>query len=179
MTDAPRRVNSFVRPRRLMYPCLMKIASRLFPLCLVVLAGCATPELFYREGVTIDRLDRDLTACRVSALRDVPPAIETRYTPPDTILQPVCHPGGACVWTRIVLRPSQYERIDTNAALREDVTRLCMADKGYARISLPSCSSDVAGRTTLRSDSPQPPLGPGSCAVRTEAGNWRMVTPAP
>jgi len=144
----------------------------------LALAACSPPALYYKPGTTVAQLDRDETACQVSALRQVPERIRTRYTPPEYATQPVCFPNGYCTWRRVLIRPAQYERYDANQSLRAQVVRQCMADRGYATVNLPPCDGSVAGTVTIRSSDPMTVLGADSCALRTTAGNWRIHTPA-
>ena len=157
---------------------MMRPARLLLP-AFVALAACTPPSLYHKPGGSMGALDRDLAACRAAAAREVPQALRTRTIAPDTMLRPVCLPNGYCYWDRVTLRPAQIETYDANSDLRAEVIRLCMADKGYARVTLPACAPAVASQATIRSDSALPGLSDRSCALRTDAGRWRVVTPAP
>ncbi len=157
----------------------MRHRARLSLLALACLAACSPPSLYHKPGGNVGALDRDLTACRAAAAREVPQAIRTRTIAPDTMLRPVCLPNGHCYWDSVTLRPAQIETYDANTDLRAEVIRLCMADKGYALIDLPACGPSAAERPAIRPDSPLPALSDRSCALRTNAGRWRVVTPGP
>jgi len=152
--------------------------SRPLLIALLALAACSPPALYHKPGATVAQLDRDESACQLSALRQVPERIRTRYTPPEYRMEPICFANGVCTWRRVQVRSAQYERYDANEGLRARVARQCMADLGYARIELPACDGAVAGNVTIRSNKPLPPLDDTSCALRTKAGNWRIHTPA-
>ena len=182
MTEGVCRVKCFVRTRVRRYAGAAMSDRRslacLALLALTALAACAPPPLWHQPGVATSRLKADLTACRVSALQQVPEARRTRYIPADYILHPVCLPGGPCHWKRVVTRPAQYQTHDANEALRADVVQVCMAEKGYARARLPACTAPEGAKITVTGTDGMPPLTEASCALRLASGEWRIVTPA-
>ncbi|MEO3417344.1 hypothetical protein AAFO92_22025 [Roseovarius sp. CAU 1744] len=144
--------------------------------CLFTVA-CAPLQLYYKEGETVARMDRDETRCEVTALRQVPTDIRTRYIPPQYQHYKVCHGTGYCSWHRRLISPGRHESYDANLPLRARVTEQCMADKGYVRTKIKRCDAATTEATTLRATQVLPPVSEKSCAIRLKSGRWQIVTP--
>ena len=115
-------------------------------------AACAPLETYYRPGATVAAVNRDTTACEVRALRDVPASTITRRKPPVFVPgRRTCNASGNCVETPGYYVPGGFETFDPNTGLRLRVERQCMADKGYAPVSIPPCPDSVASAVPARS----------------------------
>lgn len=141
---------------------------------LVVTTGCLPVNTFYAEGVPLETLERDSTACDVAALRDAPVANQTRQAPPRLISRRHCDAAGQCTdqsyWV-----PGEIYSVDVNADLRNRVKGQCMADKGYRPVEIPACPAAIAKAAPAGPSPVLPHLSPQSCAIRTEGGRLRIV----
>ncbi len=139
---------------------------RLFSLTLLVslaLAGCvSTQPVYYAEGVTLSTRAADLAQCQASAHQQFPVQMVTRFTPRVYVPpRQVCNSAGACH-----IRPGYFDggdpyQVDLNRAGRAQAQQSCMATRGYARISLPSCEAGTA----VRPSATMPPLQNGTCIM--------------
>lgn len=144
----------------------------------LILSGCGPLSIYYREGVSVSRMQSETTACQVKALRDAPVATQVRQSPP--IYFPgrtVCNSAGQCYTTPGWWEPGNVYTVDPNAGLRGRVEQQCMADKGYAPVQLPTCSQNVAAQVQPVKSAKLPALGPKSCVVKFEDGSIQVVTP--
>ena len=76
----------------------------------------AVQTLFPQAQVA--RMDRDETACEVTALRQVPPDLRSRYIPPTYSPYQICNALGHCSWHQRLVSPGRWERYDANEGLR-------------------------------------------------------------
>ncbi|EBA17784.1 hypothetical protein RSK20926_18637 [Roseobacter sp. SK209-2-6] len=142
----------------------------------LMLAACGPLNVYFRDGVSQARLDRDLLACEVKALKEAPVAAEIRHRPP--VFYPgrrVCNSEGHC-WTT----PGHWVdggsyTVDVNRALRGRIEQSCMAQKGYQQLALPRCTNTLnlppqpLAQTPLRLDG-------NSCAIQRKNGTVQIVT---
>ena len=143
----------------------------------MILAACAPLETYYRPGATVAQLNRDTTACEVQALRDVPASTVTRRKPP-VFVPPrrSCDANGNCTEIPGYYVPGGFETFDPNAGLRLRVERQCMADKGYAPVSIPACPDSVAKAAPARTTTRLPEISAQSCVIRNSDGSFQIVT---
>ena len=141
------------------------------------LTGCAPLPVYYREGTDPARLEQDRATCQARALAEAPVRMRQRYIPPVYDYQSVCTPAG-CGTYRFVISPGRYESYDTNEGRRAEAVKACMAEKGYARVSLPACDSQTTAQAA-RAGAPraQPPITEQSCIVRLKSGMRWIHTP--
>jgi hypothetical protein len=143
---------------------------------LVLLTSCAPMTIWHRAGVSVAQMERDADSCRVAALRDAPVATQVVQAPPVFVPpRQVCNAQGACVTQGGYFIPGEISTVDPNAALRARLTDRCMADRGYAPVSIPLCPTGVAsaappGRTTIL-----PAITERSCVIRQSDGSWQIV----
>ena len=142
-----------------------------------LLASCAPLQIYYKEGETVARMDRDQTTCEVSALRQVPADIRSRYIPPVYDRYRICHANGYCRWHSRLISPGRFESYDANAPLRGKVADQCMADQGYVKARIKRCDASTTRATPMRATQILPPLTAKSCAIRFRSGRWQIVTP--
>lgn len=142
-----------------------------------LLAGCAPLNLYYREGVPVQRLNSDLGSCTQKALRDVPVDQDTRYIPGQEIPQTLCNASGFCQTVWVQVSPDRIETYDANEGRREQYETACMAQAGYQPVSLPPCNDAVVRATRLSATKVLPPLASNSCAIRLKTGKYQIVTP--
>ncbi|WP_025057454.1 hypothetical protein [Sulfitobacter noctilucicola] len=141
------------------------------------LAACASLDTYYKPGTSVATLNRETTACQVKALRDVPVTQQIRRNPPIFVPgERVCNAEGKCK-----TRPDRYidggiETYDPNEGLRLRVERQCMADKGFAPVSIPACPDAVARSAPSRATTRLPALTEGSCVIRNPDGSFQIVT---
>ena len=155
----------------------MKYFTKVLITAAAVLSACAPLHIYYKQGQTVARMDRDETDCEITALRQVPPDIRTRYIPPTYTTYPVCIANGHCYWRKRLVSPGRYEKYDANISLRTKVTEQCMADKGYVKTSIKRCDAQTTRATPLRATQVLPPVTANSCAIRLKSGRWQIVTP--
>ncbi|WP_299280683.1 hypothetical protein [uncultured Tateyamaria sp.] len=140
------------------------------------LSGCAPVSTYYAEGVSFAQLERDNTRCDVAALRDAPVATKVRQYPPRYISRKVCNHKGHCYNHGGYWVPGEIYSVDVNADLRARVKSLCMGDRGYRPVEVPTCPRGVAEAAPLGPSPVLPRLNSASCAIRTEGGGFRIVT---
>lgn len=144
---------------------------------LITLSSCASLETYYKPGGSVAQLNRDTLACEVRALRDVPQSSAVRRKPPIFVPgRKVCSAEGACTTEPGYYVPGGVERYDPNADLRDRVERQCMADKGYAPVSIPACPDGVAKAAPSRATTRLPKLTEGSCVIRNSDGTFQIVS---
>lgn len=143
---------------------------------LALIVGCAPLETYYKPGATVATLNRETTACQVRALRDVPPSTLTRRKPP-VFIPPsqVCDASGNCAVRPGYYVPGGFETYDPNDGLRLRVERQCMADKGFAPVSIPVCPDGIANAAPSGVTTRLPPLSDRSCVIRNSDGSFQIV----
>ncbi|APE45364.1 hypothetical protein BOO69_07750 [Sulfitobacter alexandrii] len=138
--------------------------------------GCAPLTTYYKPGVAVDRLNRDTTACQVSALRDVPASTQVRRIPPEFVPpRRRCDSAGNCSVVPGYYIPGETVSFDPNDGLRDRVERQCMADKGYAPVSIPPCPDTIARAAPPAATRVLPALGPRACVIRNRDGSFQIV----
>ncbi|MCX7559873.1 hypothetical protein OS190_09865 [Sulfitobacter sp. F26204] len=151
---------------------------RLYPTLLAVFVlGCAPLETYYKPGASVAMLNRDTTACEVKALKDVPASFQVRRRP--AIFVPgnrSCDAAGNCTGYQGYYIPGGVESYDPNLALRGRVEKQCMADKGYAPVTIPPCPDSVAKAAPTAATSRLPNLTGKSCVIRNSDGTFQIVT---
>lgn len=157
-------------------------ASRLsFPGLVVVicaLTACAPLTIFYKQGEEVSRMEHDLTDCRVSALNRVPVDRRQHYVPPIYDTRTICDGSGNCRSVHVLVSPGRWKTYDANEELRDDVVDQCMAEQGYAKVSLPRCDASTTRATEPVATHVLPPLTENSCVVPLQSGRWKIVTPS-
>ncbi|SEP59980.1 hypothetical protein [Thalassovita taeanensis] len=138
--------------------------------------GCAPLSLYHKPGVAVVQMDGDLTQCQVSALSKVPVNTQIRTTPIQTFPRTVCDRHGRC-YTSVEIMGGQTYTVDANKRLRDKVEAQCMAEKGYAPVELPQCSSAISNAAPKAVTTVLPRLAPTSCVIRNADGSWQIVTP--
>ena len=179
MADGPKAVNSIVlRP---FSPKIRQMTYRFapfLPIVALLLSACAPLSTYYREGVEVSRLNADQTTCEIDALQSVPPSNQIRREPPYYIpAERRCNGRGHCRAYGGYWIPGEIYTVDVNRGLRDRAARMCMAEKGYTRITLPDCAPAVASSVQSAVTTKLPPLHPQSCAIRRGKGRWQIVSP--
>ncbi len=142
------------------------------------LIACAPLNTYYKPGARVATLERDTTACQVKALRDVPASVQVHHIPPRYV-RPVkkCDAAGQCKVVRAgYYTPGETITFDPNDALRARVEGQCMADKGYAPVSIPPCPDSVARATPAAATKRLPALSAKSCVIRNQDGSFQITT---
>jgi hypothetical protein len=181
MADAKQVVNSIVLPCGSGHPVGMRTLRVVF-VALLTLSACAPAAVYYREGVSMTKMEDDLVNCKVAAVKDAPVATQIRRGAPRYYPGYLrCNNSGQCYHTGGYFYPGEVYSVDVNAGLRRDLENRCMARKGYAPIELPRCRAGVtvAGTTdrTTRTDI-MPPLSQNSCIIEGDGGRVRIIDPA-
>ena len=141
-----------------------------------VAVGCAPLTTYYQPGKAVTTLNRDTTACAVSALRDVPASTQVRRIPPTFVpARRACDSAGNCTITPGYYIPGEVISYDPNDGLRKRVERQCMADKGYSTVSIPACPENVARAAPVATTRVLPALGPKACVIRNRDGSFQIV----
>jgi hypothetical protein len=143
----------------------------------LALAGCAPLTTYYKPGVSVNTLERQTLACQTRALRDVPSSTQVRRAAPRFIpAQRFCTAAGACTTRPGRHIPGEIVTFDPNDGLRKRVEIQCMADKGFAPVSIPLCPDAIARATPARATATLPNLNPNSCVIRNSDGSFQIVT---
>lgn len=141
-----------------------------------VVGGCAPLTTYYQPGKSVSTLNRDTTACAVSALRDVPASTQIRRIPPEFVpARKRCNSAGNCTITPGYYVPGEVISYDPNDGLRKQVERQCMADIGYSPVSIPVCPDNVARAVPPAATRVLPALGPKACVIRNRDGSFQIV----
>ena len=144
---------------------------------LMLLGACAPLETYYKPGATVAAVDRETTACKVQALRDVPPSTRIRREPPRYVPpRRQCNAAGDCRTRGGFFLPGETYSFDPNDGLRARVEAQCMAAKGFAPVSIPPCPDSVRRAAPPAATRTLPALGPSSCVIRNRGGSYQIVT---
>lgn len=155
----------------------MKHKILLFAAGLLAFAACSPLTTYYKPGVSVQALDRQTLACQTKALRDVPSSTQVRRTSPRFIPpRQRCDASGACVIIPGHHIPGDLVTYDPNDGLRKRVEQQCMADKGFAPVSIPPCPDGIARATPARATTTLPNLNEKSCVIRNSNGTFQIVT---
>ncbi len=155
----------------------MQRKTTLLVIALATVAGCAPLNTYYRAGVSIERLNRDTTTCEVKALRDVPASVQVRRIPPEFVpAYKSCDSAGNCTIVPGYVIPGETITFDPNDGLRKRVEGQCMADKGYAPVTIPPCPDHVANAAPVGKTRTLPKLTPKSCVIRNRDGSFQIVS---
>jgi hypothetical protein len=88
-----------------------------------------------------------------------------------------CDGTGKCRIVRAgYFLPGEVITFDPNDGLRNRVEGQCMADKGYAPVSIPPCPDAVARATPSAATKRLPALTSKSCVIRNQNGTFQIVT---
>ncbi|WP_299559290.1 hypothetical protein [uncultured Sulfitobacter sp.] len=144
----------------------------LFPL----LFACAPLQTNYKPGVSVAQLNRDQTECDVRAERKVPSRVQIRRLPPEYIPgREVCRKNGKCRVIAGYWIPGETVAFDPTENLRARVGQQCMAERGYAPVSIPQCSDAVRAAAPARVTTRLPRLTDSSCVIRNSDGSFQIV----
>ncbi|NOE25776.1 hypothetical protein [Ruegeria sp. HKCCD6157] len=152
----------------------------LFPMLvpLMVLSSCGPLSLYYREGETVSRLQKETTQCQLKAVKEVPVANQIRQSPPTYWPgRTYCDGRGHCYRSPGWWQPGRVYTVDVNQGLRNTVEAQCMAQKGFRPVSLPPCKQNVKSRVPATRTTTLPPLNSASCFVKFDDGSFQIITP--
>ncbi|WP_425078362.1 hypothetical protein [Ruegeria denitrificans] len=152
----------------------------LFPILLplMVLSSCGPLSLYYREGETVSRLQKETTQCQLKAVKEVPVANQIRQSPPTYWPgRTYCDGSGRCYQSPGWWQPGRVYTVDVNQGLRNTVEAQCMAQKGFRPVSLPPCKQNVKSRVPATRTTTLPPLNSASCFVKFDDGSFQIITP--
>jgi hypothetical protein len=112
----------------------------------VALVSCqsfgGSVQFVHKTGSTLEQRSNVIDACQVAALRDVPPAYETRTVGGYGGFGPRYCAGWACYGYRGYAAPPTIVSYDPNEALRARQFQRCLGHKGYVLMSRPSCTTE-------------------------------------
>lgn len=156
----------------------MKPYIAFLPLMLV--CGCVTDTVWYKEGANPNAVNSAATDCAVEAANRVPQNTQIGVTPSySTPIQTYCNNTGygtvSCTSYGGDVYGGDVYSYDANLGLRNDVMAQCMARRGYTAVSLPVCSADQAA-TAKVAGSRLPAISETSCLVQTNSG-YVIVSP--
>ncbi len=142
----------------------------------LLLAACAPLQTNYKAGVSVTQLNRDQTQCDVRAEREVPTRLQIRRLPPEFVpARRVCRKDGKCRVIEGYWIPGNTVTYDPNQNLRARVAQQCMADRGYAPVSIPACGDAVRAAAPARATTRLPRLTDRSCVIRNRDGSFQIV----
>ena len=176
MADAPRAVKLFV-----LLPVTRQTDSMMFRMIMIFLAGfvasCAPLNLYYKQGVSFERLQSDQLACEVKALNEAPVATQVRQAPPRYYPgQRYCNSAGHCYRGGGFWVPGEVYSYDANRSLRARVENQCMAAKGYQPVEIEQCAQSVAAQVDTARTEVLPPLTERTCAIKNSDGSWQIIS---
>ncbi|MGB3246256.1 MAG: hypothetical protein WBB25_17105 [Sulfitobacter sp.] len=172
------RVNPIVIIRCKGHDAAMKRFTHSTLAAAIFLAACSPLNTYYKPGASVTALNRDTTTCQVKALRDVPTSTQVRRIPPEYVPpERKCDSNGDCHIIRSgYFIPGEIITFDPNDGLRRRVEGQCMAEKGYAPVSIPPCPDSIARATPARATTRLPTLTQKSCVIRNQDGTFQIVT---
>ena len=177
MTEALYTVNSIVRRVDMRKTAGMN-HGYLSIVALCALVACGPVSTYYKPGVSVSRLDTDRTNCQVSALSKAPVANQIRREPPVFVQgRLICNKRGQCARQPGYWIDGDIYTVDVNAGLRDQVTDMCMAEKGYEPVSIPRCSQNVVQAAQPRQTVTLPTLTASSCVIPYKDGRFQIVNP--
>ena len=143
----------------------------------LLLGACAPLNTYYKPGASVTATERQTLACEVDALAKAPRALRTVRGPSRFVpARQICDNSGKCRSFPAYFEPGPVYTVDANQELRDRVERQCMADAGFAPVSIPACPSSVAQAAPTAATTTLPPLTPKSCAIRNSDGSFQIVT---
>jgi hypothetical protein len=148
-------------------------------LAAMALSACVPLSIYYRDGVSVAKMEKDTTECQVKALRDVPVSTQIRRGAP--IFYPgrrICDSSGKCYYEAGYYAPGPIYSVDPNEGLRASVESQCMADRGYTPVSIPTCPNNISKTAPAGVTTQLPRLTPSSCVIRNSGGSWQIVSRA-
>jgi hypothetical protein len=144
---------------------------------LTALSACMPLTIYHKTGVEVTRMERDRTDCAVRALNAAPVATQVRQTPPVFVpARQVCNSAGVCTVIPGYWEPGHIYTVDPNEGLRARVQDQCMADRGYAPVSIPACPAGIRNAAPVQASTRLPAITPRSCVIRYDDGSWQIVT---
>ncbi len=156
---------------------MMQAMKPIILTALLALSACAPLNTYYKPGAAVGTLNRETTACQVAALRKVPSSTQVRRLPPEFVPpRRVCNAAGQCATSPGYYVPGEVVTFDPNDGLRRRVESQCMADRGYAPVSIPPCPDSIARATPPRATTTLPALNERSCVIRNRGGSFQIVT---
>jgi hypothetical protein len=125
----------------------------------MVLSGCVTTEMFVKQGVTMDRYERDTVGCATKVTQAVPTNTQVAWAPYVGIYS-----------------------VDTNSGLRSANLDICMRDKGYQKRPVPYCQGDIMKDATAAAAMPPDSkrrlnITADTCYVNRADGRQFIYTP--
>ena len=125
-------------------------------------------------------LEREFVACDVSAAQQV--RVNSQIGQTSTYTSPTqtgCYGGYNtvnCYTTSGNIVGGSLYSYDANADLRGRVVAQCMAERGFAMVSLPQCSQSQLANGIPRYQS-IPQLATNACVAEVSVGRWAFVNP--
>ncbi|WP_262386662.1 hypothetical protein ROLI_021670 [Roseobacter fucihabitans] len=178
MADGLWAVNSIVLWAKASQNGEMKVFGALIKIGLVCVAlvACAPLSIYYKEGAEVTRLQTDQLNCEIAALSDVPVSNQIRQEPPVYIpSRRYCDGAGRCHIRGGFFEPGQIYTVDVNANLRGRAEGQCMAQKGYAPVTVPNCPNAVFRAAPKGATQVLPRLSAQSCVIQYQDDTWQIV----
>lgn len=136
-------------------------------------------SIYFKPGVAVSRMESDTLKCATQALGQAPVANQIRQRPP--IYYPgrqVCDGVGRCVYYPGYWIDGGYYTVDVNLPIRSQIEQSCMAQKGYAPVSLSRCTGNVSNSVPPRPSVTLPQsITKNSCVIPYKDGSYQVVTP--
>ncbi|MEO0036758.1 MAG: hypothetical protein RLZZ501_2781 [Pseudomonadota bacterium] len=113
----------------------MRVGPTLAALAVVTaLSGCVR-TYWVKPGATPSEWEQVKAACLLEASRQVPVALTYRLQPGSSYTSTNCDKKGRSCSTYERVTPPTWQQEDTNAPLREQVTRGCFARNGWVEMT--------------------------------------------
>lgn len=143
----------------------------------LLIAGCVTTELQYKEGITPAQRNRDVAACTKQATRAAPVnntySVNPRRWVPS---QQHCNKHG-CSYSGGYWVGGNVVATDQIRFARAQSYGQCMTAKGYQSVAATGCTGKVRGALMKSPQGRYPRLTTDSCTVGMSDGTLKVHTP--
>lgn len=144
----------------------------------VLLSGCFSSEVQYKQGVTSVQRSKDEAACTRQATAAYPVLIVKRRTPRRYVPgNRVCN-AGKCYGRHAYWTGGDVYTVDANKSARAQAYRQCMGAQGYQSVALPNCTGATREAVLKSTQSRYPNLSSESCMVKMKDGSVKIYTPS-
>jgi len=151
----------------------MKRFSLLIPL---LIAGCVTTELQYKEGVTPAQRNRDVAACERAAGK-IPTDKRISITPRVWVpSRQHCNKHG-CSYHGGYWSGGHVNTVDANLPAKKRTYAQCMSRKGYQSLAVTGCTGKMREAVMRSPQGRYPRLSANSCTVGMADGTLKVHTP--
>jgi hypothetical protein len=137
----------------------MRFGFVLAVLGMLPITACVTAEQYVKQGVTLDRYQRDTVGCATKVTQAVPTNTQVAWAPYVGIYS-----------------------VDTNESLRVANLDICMRDLGYQKVAIPYCQGENEPKASKLANEPldrsrRLTINENTCYVSRMDGSTFIYTP--